>query len=82
MGRWLSQLTTFPICYTPLQVSHQDKLGDDGAEFSPFIPLHRCLANDKIRYKSMLIPQHITDALSFVKTITIPPATVSIPFAR
>ena len=31
VGRWLPQLTTFPICYTPRQVSHQDKLGDDGA---------------------------------------------------
>lgn len=31
VGRWLSQLTTFPICYTPRQVSHQDKLGDNSA---------------------------------------------------
>ncbi len=29
VGRWFPQLTTFPICYTPRQVSHQDKLGDD-----------------------------------------------------
>jgi hypothetical protein len=29
VGRWFPQLTISPICYTPRQVSHQDKLGDD-----------------------------------------------------
>ena len=29
VGRWFSQLATFPICYTPRQVSPSDKLGDD-----------------------------------------------------
>ena len=55
VGRWFPQLTTFPICYTPLWVSPPDKLGDDGAELSPMIPLHRCPAIDRIHYKSILI---------------------------
>ena len=34
VGRWFPQLTTFPICCTPRQVSPSDKLGDDSAAFS------------------------------------------------
>lgn len=75
VGRWLSQLTTFPICYTLRQVSHQDKLGDDSVAllrrlyfYTAALPKAESYINPHDRFWDYL---PLTGALKSLKLLTI-----------